>query len=596
VVFRCKMCGGDLNINIGDLVCKCDFCDAEQTLPKLNSDRKANLYDRADHFRRNNDYDKAMEIYEQILNEDSEDSESYWSIVLCRYGIEYVEDPASHKMVPTINRTQYTSIYADEDYKAAIRYANETQRAIYECEAKTIDEIQKGILIVSEKEEPFDVFICYKETDASGRRTPDSVLATDLYKQLTQEGFKVFFSRITLENKLGYEYEPYIFAALNSAKVMIVLGTRREYFEAAWVRNEWSRYLALIRNGTQKILIPAYKDMDPYDLPEEFSHLQALDMSRLGFVGEVIRKINIGQTNDGRINNSQININPDNEDTLLKRGFFALEDKDNEGAEAFFSKVLESNDKCADAWLGRFFAKYDVRGEAEFVNTFTNLYDDDFLCNLTVSSQNIRRIEKEINSYIVEGYLPYSKAKCYFDFKNVENKKDMYVKMAQRDEFKEKVCEDEFLINARKYLSDDRRSKLDQMIAEINAELDRRILRARKEHGLAENDNRCVFELMFEEACEKIGAEYEKVCLKREDDYQALVKRINDAKDSHDLENIRDGFYKMGDYKDSLAFAIMCRDKQNTISRSKFIKKNIMFIGVAVLIAIAIIVLVMVIK
>lgn len=55
------------------------------------------------------------------------------------------------------------------------------------------------------------MFICYKETDASGRRTPDSVLANDLYHQLTQEGFKVFFARITLEDKLGTAYEPYIF-------------------------------------------------------------------------------------------------------------------------------------------------------------------------------------------------------------------------------------------------------------------------------------------------------------------------------------------------------------------------------------------------
>ncbi len=69
--------------------------------------------------------------------------------------------------------------------------------------------------------------------------------------------------------------EPYIFAALNSARVMVVIGTRPEYYNAVWVKNEWSRYLALIKGGAKKVLIPAYRDMDPYDLPEEFSHLQA---------------------------------------------------------------------------------------------------------------------------------------------------------------------------------------------------------------------------------------------------------------------------------------------------------------------------------
>ena len=112
------------------------------------------------------------------------------------------------------------------------------------------------------------MFICYKETDNVGNRTVDSVLAYDLYNELTKEGYKVFFSRITLEDKIGTAYEPYIFAALNSAKIMIVLGTKPEYFNATWVKNEWSRYLTLAKKSNgKKILIPAYKDMDPYDLP-----------------------------------------------------------------------------------------------------------------------------------------------------------------------------------------------------------------------------------------------------------------------------------------------------------------------------------------
>ena len=248
--FKCKMCGGALEINPGESVAECEYCGTKQTLPKLDDDRRVNLYDRANHFRRNNEFDKAMGIYEQILNGDTTDAEAYWSIVLCRYGIEYVEDPASHKRLPTVNRAQFTSIFDDDNYKSALQYADSFQRAIYEQEAKAINEIQKGILAISQKEEPFDVFICYKESDNSGRRTRDSVIATELYHELTQEGFKVFFSRITLEDKLGTAYEPYIFAALNSAKVMVVLGTKPEFFNAVWVKNEWSRFLAMMKKDT----------------------------------------------------------------------------------------------------------------------------------------------------------------------------------------------------------------------------------------------------------------------------------------------------------------------------------------------------------
>lgn len=300
-VLICKMCGGDLEIREGMTTAKCSYCGTVQTLPKLDNEQRLRLYDRANHFRRANDYDKAMAMYEQILNEDQTDSEAYWSIILCRYGIEYVEDPQSHKRIPTVNRMQYTSILADEDYKAALRYADVVQAKIYEQEAAAIDVIQRGILQVSQREEPYDVFICYKEVNEEGNRTRDSVLAGELYYQLTQEGFKVFFSRITLEDKLGMAYEPYIFAALHSAWIMVVLGTSPENFQAVWVRNEWCRYLSLIRNGEKKVLIPAYRDMDPYDLPKEFSHLQALDMSRLGFAQDLIRGIKKILGDDGGI-------------------------------------------------------------------------------------------------------------------------------------------------------------------------------------------------------------------------------------------------------------------------------------------------------
>lgn len=290
-VLTCKMCGGDLELSDGMTTARCPYCGTSQTVPRIDSEQRVRLYERANHFRRRNDYDMAMALYEQLLHEDQTDSEAYWSIVLCRYGVEYVEDPATHKRIPTINRAQYTSILADEDYRAALRYADAVQVKLYEQEAAQIDAIQKGILQVSLKEPPYDIFICYKETDENGQRTRDSVLADEIYYHLCKEGYRVFFSRITLQNKLGEAYEPYIFAALHSAKIMIVIGTDPQNIQSVWVKNEWSRYLSLIQKGESKILIPAYRDMDPYDLPDEFSHLQALNMAQLGFMQDLLHGV-----------------------------------------------------------------------------------------------------------------------------------------------------------------------------------------------------------------------------------------------------------------------------------------------------------------
>lgn len=365
-VFKCKMCGGQLEIAEGMTVCECEYCGTQQTLPKSDNEQALNMINRANHFRQQCEFDKAAEVYEKLIAQNDSDAELYWSLALCRYGIEYVDDPLTHKKIATCHRTQFKSILDDADYLAAIERADFMQKPVYEAEAKYIDTIQKGILEISNKEEPFDVFICYKESDENGKRTPDSVLAQELYYQLTQEGFKVFFSRITLEDKLGTQYEPYIFAALNSAKVMVVVGTKPEYFNAVWVRNEWSRYLMLMQEDRSRTLIPAYKDMDPYDLPDALSMFQAQDMSKLGFMQDLIRGIRkivkadepkpqvVQQTVVQNVGNAQT-------EPLLKRIKLFLEDGDWNSANEYCNRVLDLDPECAQAYFYLMMAKLQAR-------------------------------------------------------------------------------------------------------------------------------------------------------------------------------------------------------------------------------------------
>ncbi len=288
-IFKCKICGGSLDVSDGSSVAVCEYCGTKQTVPTTKDDVVANLFNRANNLRLKCEFDKAEQVYEKILDIDNTDSEGHWGVVLCKYGIEYVDDVKTGNKIPTCHRTLYDAVLTDIDYLAAIENADAEQKELYVAEAKMIDELQKNILNIVNNEEPFDVFICYKETDENGKRTVDSTIANDIYYQLTQEGFKVFYAPITLEDKLGYEYEPYIFAALNSAKVMLVIGTKSEHFDAVWVRNEWSRYLKIMKADRSKLLIPCYKDMDAYELPDEFAHLQAQDMGKIGFISDVIR-------------------------------------------------------------------------------------------------------------------------------------------------------------------------------------------------------------------------------------------------------------------------------------------------------------------
>lgn len=286
--FKCKMCGGSLTVSEGQTVVKCDFCDTNQTVPVFDDEKKLAFYNRANILRLNCEFDKAAGIYETIVTEYTQEAEAYWGLVLCKYGIEYVDDPKTGAKVPTCHRTLFTPIFKDSDYKNAIKYSDVVSRDLYEEEAKVIAKIQASILEISSKEEPFDVFICYKETDAVGNRTEDSVLAFDIYKKLTKEGYKVFYSKVTLEDKLGSEYEPYIFAALYSAKVMLVVTTSKENCESVWVANEWKRYLSLIDNGLEKYIISCVKGISPKELPLELQNIQGIDMSKIGAMQDLL--------------------------------------------------------------------------------------------------------------------------------------------------------------------------------------------------------------------------------------------------------------------------------------------------------------------
>lgn len=364
-VYKCKMCGGSLDIVDNSSITTCDYCGTKQTLPTSRNDVVTNLYNRANNLRLKCEFDKAEQVYEKILEIDNSEAEAHWGIILCKYGIEYVEDPKTYTRIPTCHRTLYEAVMADASYAAAIEHADEEQRALYMAEARAIDLLQKNILNIVNNESPFDVFICYKETDAQGKRTVDSVIANEIYFELTDEGYKVFYAPITLEDKLGQEYEPYIFAALNSSKVMLVVGTRPEHFDAIWVKNEWSRFLKLTKSNRSKLLIPCYRDMDAYDLPDEFAHLQAQDMSKIGFINDVVRGIKKiiapeAIENVTNIQQSAVAINPTVSTTapLLKRIALFLEDEDFGKADDFCEQVLNIDPENADAYTYKLLVEY----------------------------------------------------------------------------------------------------------------------------------------------------------------------------------------------------------------------------------------------
>ena len=390
---KCKSCGFPLVVKPGEVVAKCEACGLVNTLPSMDTDQKILRCNHANDYRQNCEFDQAAQLFQDILKEDAREPEAYWGLVLCKYGVQYVDDPKDGHRVPTCNRIQSIPIMADVDYKKALTYAEDSRLGVYQYQAKEIDEIQKKIIEISSHEKPYDVFICYKELDnLTGQRTQDSVLAQELYRELTDYHLRVFFSRITLREKLGVEYEPYIYAALTSAPVMIHVTTSYNNSNAPWVKNEWSRYLSLKNSGSDKSFTVAYKGLNPdIALPKELSGKQASDLSRVGAMQEIAewasQAVKRYKEKQGR--------GHEDEEALkltISKAFEHLAIGNRNQAEQMFRACLEADKTCAEAYLGLVMTRRNYMNRRQLGTGMASLTDDlNFNLAVQYADEDLRR-------------------------------------------------------------------------------------------------------------------------------------------------------------------------------------------------------------
>ena len=142
--------------------------------------------------------------------------------------------------------------------------------------------------------------------------------------------------------------------------------------------------------------------MDPYDLPEEFSHLLAQDMSKLGFMQDLIRGIRkIASVDEPKaavketvvVNSGSSSVEP-----LLKRAFMFLEDREWEEADKYCEKVLDIDPENAQAYLGKLMAECCVRRKEELKDCRES-FDD---------SSNFKKVVRFGDKQLVDELESYS--------------------------------------------------------------------------------------------------------------------------------------------------------------------------------------------
>lgn len=124
------------------------------------------------------------------------------------------------------------------------------------------------------------VFISFKNSD-NGEPTPDKEVGEQLYKALMKKGVDVFFSNKSLLDFGEAAYKDAIDVALDECRIVIVIGSKKEYLEAPWIKYEWSTFQQDLLAGIKEGAIITYLDGIPVsDVPRAIRHFQSFDFNK----------------------------------------------------------------------------------------------------------------------------------------------------------------------------------------------------------------------------------------------------------------------------------------------------------------------------
>ncbi|OQA80769.1 MAG: hypothetical protein BWY31_03911 [Lentisphaerae bacterium ADurb.Bin242] len=242
-------------------------------------------------------------------------------------------------------------------------------------------------------------------------------------------------------NQINTFYKSHEFKYKNTFTKVEVLNP---YYHQYKVKNEWSRFLALMKKDKNKLLIPCYRDMAPYDLPEELSMLQSQDMGKIGFIQDLLHGIkkmsDVSQNNANTFSEIPVELGVENYELHdeLEAKSKEIEGLENEkisqyGLQDYVTNFFSNIKKGKTALSAK-----DHKVTAHFFQQAQKDYD--LLINKYRKSEEEERIKKEEKSKI-EIVCPH----CHQEYKVSESDLQQEIECA--------MCCRKFTITQTKYCS-----------------------------------------------------------------------------------------------------------------------------------------------
>lgn len=411
---KCPACGGACEFDYEKLQYVCHCCrnvydgaeNSQSVTDKLNIANAKRIEDY--------DFDGSLRLCDEILQEDPSNLSANLCALMAKYQIAYVKDK-NGKFKATFMDPDIGSLKDSEYYRRL--------SAAEQAKADKIELSRLKVIAQSEKIPNYKIFISYKSDSV------DENYAQCVYDELSKneeyEG-KIFFAKTCL-GAYGEDWEPHIYNALNSAQVLILLGSSVTNISSEWVANEWKRFIAYQNMGKAKTVVAAINEkLNPYSLP---SALQNLQMERVlpaqyseqdkSWLPAVVKKVENAFKSFADM------------EALEKKALSKIKEKRFKQAKKMYARILETKPKYAEAHWGllkcriKAFDDYDIVVKCKGVglekfkeyNDAVNCADDDLKAKYkAVNYACIEKVGKKYNDDRVnyKEYLAHSKAQRFF--------------------------------------------------------------------------------------------------------------------------------------------------------------------------------------
>ena len=375
VGYICKMCGKLLACEEGSGICECESCGSRQTVPKMYKGKYEEIYNRACELRFKTDFEGAEKLFSKLCTAFPDEPEGYWGKMLCRCGVLYENESVSGLKMPVCHKAYDISLKDDDACCMAIVLADAEQSAVYRREAAAIE------MLRHEKHErvgsgiKYDVYICCRMDD-NGENSEDSAIADEVYRQLSREGLRVFYSHKTADKKASKDMAN---PAINSARVLIIVSASAESFASPRFKSEWGRCAAAARKDTEKLVAVCIKNTDIGEVPAELSEYRIMDVSEMSFLAELIRAVrqSIGGSENVEIQGAASRSVPEK---LIRRMNIFLADEDFEAAEEYSDMILDAAPECWQAHFAKFLSFNGCRSTSDLLlGEVVSSFADDYI-------------------------------------------------------------------------------------------------------------------------------------------------------------------------------------------------------------------------